>query len=81
MPTVMRIGGLRVMIWPNDHQPAHIHVVGGEGEAVFNLICPDGPPTLRGSYGFRAADLSRMTSALAIAVSALCADWSRVHGR
>lgn len=30
MPTVARIGSLRVMIYPNDHRPAHVHVIGGE---------------------------------------------------
>jgi hypothetical protein len=28
MPTVLRIGGLRVVIYPNDHPPAHVHVLG-----------------------------------------------------
>jgi hypothetical protein len=26
MPTVMRFDGLRVLIYPNDHRPAHVHV-------------------------------------------------------
>lgn len=53
MPVVYRIGGLRVVIWPNDHRPAHVHVKGAKGEAVFNLKCPDGSPELRDSYGLR----------------------------
>jgi hypothetical protein len=28
MPTVLRVGGLRVVIYPNDHPPAHVHVLG-----------------------------------------------------
>lgn len=59
-PAVLRIDGLRVVIWPNDHRPAHVHVKGAEGEAVFNLHCPGGPPGLRESYGFRLADLNRI---------------------
>lgn len=80
MPTVLRIGALRVLIWPNDHRPAHVHVRGAHGEAVFNLHCPDGPPSLRGSYGFRLADLNRIEGALAGAITALCDDWSTIHG-
>jgi hypothetical protein len=80
MPTVLRIGGLRVVIWPNDHRPAHAHVMGAEGEAVFNLNCPGGPPELRESFGFRLADLNRIAEALAAAITALCADWRRIHG-
>jgi hypothetical protein len=56
VPTVLRIGGLRVVIWPNDHRPADVHVKGSGGEAVFNLNSPGGPSALRESYGFRLAD-------------------------
>ncbi|WHZ20694.1 MAG: hypothetical protein OJF55_002843 [Rhodanobacteraceae bacterium] len=28
MPTILRLGGLRVVIYPNDHRPAHVHVIG-----------------------------------------------------
>jgi hypothetical protein len=35
MPTVLRIGALRVAIYPNDHPPPHVHVTGAKGEAVF----------------------------------------------
>src|SRR5437868_3887052 len=37
MPTVHRFDGLRVVIYPNDHRPAHVHVIGAGGEAVFFL--------------------------------------------
>ncbi len=80
MPTVMRIGDLRVVIWPNDHRPAHVHVKGADGEAVFNLRCPGGPPALRESYGFKLADVNRIADTLAAAISVLCADWRMIHG-
>lgn len=49
MPTVLRLDGLRVAIYPNDHRPAHVHVLGPGSEAVFVLNCPEGPPELRES--------------------------------
>jgi hypothetical protein len=70
----MRIGGLRVVIRPNDHRPAHVHAKGAGGEAVFNLHCPGGPPALRESYGFKLADLNRIVDALAVAITVLCAE-------
>ena len=76
----MRIDGLRVVIWPNDHRPAHVHVIGGGGEAVFNLNCPDGPVQLRESFGFRLTRLNGIEAALMARLSALCAEWSRIHG-
>jgi hypothetical protein len=47
MPTVLRIGALRVAIYPNDHRPAHVHVIGNGHEAVFNLNQPAGFVALR----------------------------------
>ncbi|CDZ38329.1 Hypothetical protein NGAL_HAMBI1145_43050 [Neorhizobium galegae bv. officinalis] len=80
MPTVLRFAGLRVVIYPNDHRPAHVHVKGGNGEAVFILNCPGGPLELRESYGFKLAELRRIEEALAEEIAALCAAWSAHHG-
>jgi hypothetical protein len=37
MVTVPRADGLRVVIYVNDHQPAHVHVF-CDGEAKINLL-------------------------------------------
>lgn len=81
MPVVYRFGGLRVVIYPNDHRPAHVHVKGAEGEAVFILHCPDGPPSLRESFGFNHRDLNLIADELGRAIGALCAQWRVIHGR
>src|ERR1700723_631656 len=52
MPTVLRFGRMRVMIYINDHRPAHAHVWDSGRQVVFNFHCPDGPLELRESYGF-----------------------------
>lgn len=80
MPTVLRMDGLRVVIWSNDHRPAHVHVKSADGEAVFNLNCPDGPPELRESYGFRLTEVNRIEILLGKALPALCAEWRQIHG-
>ncbi len=72
MPTALRIDGLRVVIYPNDHRPPHVHVRGAGIEAMFMLNCPGGPPTLRGSFGFTTAELNRMASVLADNPSPVC---------
>ena len=79
MPTVARIGALRVVVYPNDHRPAHVHVIGAGEEAVFNLNCPNGPPELRENYGFSSAQLNRISAALAADLEHLCAEWSQFH--
>lgn len=80
MPTVLRFDGLQVVIDPDDHRPAHVHVIGAEGEAVFVLNCPDGPPVLRETYGFSHRAVSRIEKELARHLSTLCPIWSDIHG-
>ncbi|HEV2303469.1 MAG TPA: DUF4160 domain-containing protein [Stellaceae bacterium] len=72
MPTVVRFHGWRVVVYPNDHRPAHVHVFGGGGEAVFILNCPQGPPELRESYAYDRGELTRMQRALGEKIADLC---------
>lgn len=81
MPTVLRLNGLRVVIYPNDHRPAHVYVAGAVGEAVFILNCPNGPPSLREVYGFSRQETTRIGDDLAAHLYALCGKWSEIHGR
>ena len=80
MPTILRIDSLRVVIYPNDHRPAHVHVVGPDGEAVFVLNCPAGPPELRDLYGFKLTEASRIQGVLADRLTSLCNSWRTLHG-
>ncbi|MCP5419717.1 MAG: DUF4160 domain-containing protein [Gammaproteobacteria bacterium] len=80
MPTVLRFGGFRVVIYPNDHRPAHVHVIGAGCEAVFNLHCPDGPPELRENYGFSRSEVARLKASLVGELTALCDEWGNIHG-
>lgn len=47
MSTILNTNGMRVVIYPADHRPAHVHVMGADYEVVFALNCPDGPIELR----------------------------------
>ncbi len=80
MPTVLNIFGLRVVIYPNDHRPVHVHVIGDGCEAVFNLHCPDGPPMLWENYGFSRKALTKIAHGLASNIELLCAMWREIHG-
>jgi hypothetical protein len=80
VPTVLRLDGLRVVIYPNDHRPAHVHVIGPEKEAVFTLDCPGGPVGLRGSYGFDGRALRIVEAALNHALGPPCRAWEKIHG-
>lgn len=80
VPTILRIGGLRVVIYPNDHRPAHVHVIGNECEAVFCLHCPDGPAELRENFGFASKEIGRIQTRLMDELSYLCNAWRKTHG-
>lgn len=36
-PVVLRTKNLRVVIYPKDHQPPHVHVLGPDAEAKFTI--------------------------------------------
>jgi hypothetical protein len=79
MPTILRIDGLRVVIYFNDHSPGHVHVIGTDREAVFELGCPDGPVVLRESFGFTTRQLRHVVEQLAAAQTLLCDAWEDIH--
>lgn len=81
MPTVLRIGRIRVVIYPNDHAPPHVHAVrGDEARAKFALNCPGGPVELIEQAGFRLSDVRKIGRAIAVILGAVCARWSEIHG-
>lgn len=80
MPTVLRIGKLRVAIYPNDHRPAHVHVIGNGCEAVFKLNCPAGPVELRENHGFTRFQITRIQERLLKNIKQLCIAWETIHG-
>jgi hypothetical protein len=79
MPTIPRLDGLRVVIHSNDHSPEHVHVLGPDCEAVFELHCPDGPSTLRKSYGFETWQLRGVMEQLNAALLQLCSAWESIR--
>ena len=80
MPTVHRFDGLRVVVYPNDHRPAHVHVTGKGCEAVFMLNAPHGPAELRENYGFAARELAAIQRELLVHLERLHAEWKAIHG-
>jgi hypothetical protein len=68
------------VIYPNDHRPAHVHVIGDGCEAVFDLHCPKGPPELRENYGFGTRQLNRIEMALTTNLALACREWETIHG-
>ena len=79
MPTVLRFGAYRVVIYTNDHRPAHVHVIGPNGRAVFDLHCPEGPPMVRDSR-LNPDELAKIKAVLQRHLAELCKAWEKIHG-
>ena len=77
MPTALRAGGLRFVIYPNNHPPAHVHAIGPGWAVVVDLRGPEvrevvGPCAERDARWV--LDFARERRA------ALLEAWRRIHG-
>jgi len=81
MPTVLRQAGLRVVIWPNDHSPPHVHVFSGSGEAKIALDGPSGHPQLVENRRMGRPDVAKALRLVAEHRAMLARKWKEIHGR
>jgi hypothetical protein len=80
MPTVHRAGGLRFVVFLNDHEPAHVHAFGGGGEAKIDLGRDGAPPRLVWVKGLSRAEAQQAIEEVAREGAKLRAAWMRHHG-
>jgi hypothetical protein len=76
VPTVLRHEGLRVAIYPNDHPPAHVHVIGPGWVVVVNLLGPE----VREVIGCTEPEARRVLRLIAEHRTVLMEAWRRYHG-
>ncbi len=80
MVTVLRAHGLRVVIYANDHRPAHVHVF-GDGEAKIDLLGADGAPDLVWADGMTRGEVRRAMRLVAEQRAFPLARWEDIYGR
>lgn len=76
VPTLLRLGQLRVVIYLNDHEPAHVHVIGPDMTVVIDLV----DLTLREAIGCSEREGRRILRLIAEHREALLEAWRRWHG-
>lgn len=81
MATVHRFGPYRVVIYPNDHRPPHVHVIGPEGQAIFILRGRLGRPKLREVRGLNLRQAAAIADELEQVAERLLDAWEAIHGR
>jgi Domain of unknown function (DUF4160) len=79
MPTVLRVHGLRFVIWPNDHAPPHVHVFSADAEATIWLGESNGYPRLMENRRMRRSDVTKALKAVFEHRSMLRLRWSEIH--
>jgi hypothetical protein len=80
MVVVHRAHGFRFVITTLDHEPAHVHIVGGVGQAEINLLVPGGRPELVWGVGVKRSDLRRVFAEVVEPRQTFLNDWEQIHG-
>jgi hypothetical protein len=79
MVTIYRASGLSVVIFTDDHEPAHVHVF-GDGQVKINLIGPDGVPELIWADGMKRSDVRRAVQIVNERQQQFLGRWRAIHG-
>jgi hypothetical protein len=80
MVTVHRAHGLRFVIYPNDHEPAHVHAI-GDGEARIRIVGANGLPQLLSLHCMSKATARKAMDEVRAEQARLLAEWRRIHGQ
>ena len=79
MVTIYRAYGLRVVIFVDDHEPAHVHVF-GDGQAKINLIGSEGAPELVWAEGMKRGEVRCAMQLVTEQQTAFLTRWREIHG-
>ena len=80
MPTVLRFGKLRVMIYTNDHRPLHVHVIGPGAQARILLGEEGERPRLMTNEGLSGRQLGQALVEIGRNRDLLVQRWREIHG-
>ena len=80
MPTLFQVGSYRVVVFFNDHRPPHVHVLGAEGRAKFELGATPNDVALVENAGISAAKLRQIAAAIIDRHQECLENWERHHG-
>ena len=79
MVVVHREAGLRFVIFKDDHEPAHVHVL-GDGDAKIRLFGNDGLPKVEEAKRMKRPVLKRAKNIVKEHQFMLMNRWKEIHG-
>ena len=72
----MRIGPLKFYIYPQDHRPAHVHVITANAEAKFKISTAE----CISNYGFSKKSIKKLSSEIIKNQDELLEAWKEYEG-
>lgn len=78
MVTVHRQFGLRFAIYADDHEPAHVHVI-GDGEMKVAISGADGKPELIDANGMKRGDIRKAVRIVTERQGYFMERWREIH--
>jgi hypothetical protein len=78
MVTILRAHGLSIVIFVDDHEPAHVHVF-GDGQVKVNLVGANGAPELVWATDMKRGDVRRAMQVVVEQQEFLLAKWRAIH--
>ena len=78
MVTILRAHGLSIVIFVDDHEPAHVHVF-GDGQVKVNLVGANGAPELVWATDMKRGDVRRAMQVVVEQQEFLLAKWREIH--
>jgi hypothetical protein len=78
MVTILRAHGLSIVIFVDDHEPAHVHVF-GDGQVKVNLVGANGAPELVWATDMKRGDVRRAMQVVVEQQEFLLAKWRTIH--
>jgi hypothetical protein len=80
MPTILFINGFQFIIWPADHEPPHVHVLKGGGEAKVRIGSNENAPELVTVCGLTRREAKFIWRVAAEHQEELLDAWEKIHG-
>lgn len=80
MPTIVRFRGLRVVIYVNDHWPAHVHVLGADRATKIELGREGDYPRVVVNEGLSRRELAQALALIHRHGQLLRQRWRQIHG-
>ena len=80
MVVVHRAFGFRIVIHTQDHEPAHVHII-GPGLAKINLLGTTGHPEIVSIVGIKKSDMRNLLAEVTVHRDRFIQEWERIHGR